>query len=116
MAGFNHHVETRRVLRFLRDAAGPAGFGIVLGIFIFLAATSQSRSSQALSPSIAPTSAPATPFRVVGEGSRRPRALPFASCAAARVAGAAPVLRGQPGYGEHLDRDRDGIACEPYPR
>jgi endonuclease YncB( thermonuclease family) len=38
----------------------------------------------------------------------------FRSCAAARAAGAAPLLRGQAGYGPHLDRDGDGIACEPY--
>jgi len=36
----------------------------------------------------------------------------FANCAAARAAGAAPVYRGDPGYGSHLDRDRDGIGCE----
>ena len=38
----------------------------------------------------------------------------FANCAAARAAGAAPVHRGDPGYGPHLDRDDDGIGCEPY--
>jgi hypothetical protein len=26
--------------------------------------------------------------------------------------GAAPVRRGDPGYGSHLDRDNDGIGCE----
>ena len=36
----------------------------------------------------------------------------YPSCAAARVAGAAPVRRGQPGYGRHLDRDNDGVGCE----
>ena len=36
----------------------------------------------------------------------------FPNCAAARAAGAAPIRRGQPGYALHLDRDRDGIACE----
>lgn len=36
----------------------------------------------------------------------------FANCTAARSAGAAPVRRGQPGYGAHLDRDGDGIGCE----
>jgi endonuclease YncB( thermonuclease family) len=38
----------------------------------------------------------------------------FRNCAAARAAGAAPVRRGQPGYGPHLDGDGDGIGCEPY--
>jgi hypothetical protein len=36
----------------------------------------------------------------------------YANCAAARAAGAAPVYRGEPGYGSHLDRDNDGIGCE----
>jgi hypothetical protein len=36
----------------------------------------------------------------------------FANCTEARAAGAAPVWRGDPGYGPHLDRDHDGIGCE----
>lgn len=36
----------------------------------------------------------------------------FKNCTAAREAGAAPVHIGDPGYGTHLDRDRDGIGCE----
>ena len=36
----------------------------------------------------------------------------FRNCAAAHAAGAAPVRRGEPGYGPHLDRDNDGIGCE----
>ena len=39
---------------------------------------------------------------------------PFANCTAARAAGAAPVRRGDPGYGPHLERDNDGVGCEPY--
>jgi len=38
----------------------------------------------------------------------------FVNCDAARAAGAAPVHIGEPGYGRHLDRDGDGIGCEPY--
>lgn len=38
----------------------------------------------------------------------------FRNCAAARAAGAAPLYRGQTGYGSHMDRDGDGVACEPY--
>lgn len=40
----------------------------------------------------------------------------YRNCAAARAAGAAPVYRGEPGYGPHLDRDDDGVGCEPYKR
>lgn len=36
----------------------------------------------------------------------------YKNCTAVRAAGAAPIYAGQPGYGTHLDRDRDGIACE----
>lgn len=39
-------------------------------------------------------------------------AQPFSNCAMARAAGAAPVKRGDPGYGSHLDRDNDGVGCE----
>lgn len=38
----------------------------------------------------------------------------FRNCTEARAAGAAPVRRGDPGYGPHLDRDNDGVGCEPY--
>lgn len=41
-------------------------------------------------------------------------ALSYRNCDAARAAGAAPVYRGDPGYGPHLDRDNDGVGCEPY--
>jgi hypothetical protein len=46
--------------------------------------------------------------------SGKSRSASYPNCAAARAAGAAPISRGQPGYGVHLDRDGDGIACEPY--
>lgn len=36
----------------------------------------------------------------------------YKNCTEARNAGAAPIYKGQPGYGTHLDRDKDGIACE----
>jgi Excalibur calcium-binding domain len=41
-----------------------------------------------------------------------PAAAHYKNCAAVRAAGKAPIRRGQPGYGSHLDRDGDGIACE----
>lgn len=49
----------------------------------------------------------------------RPRQAPgdgraYRNCDEARAAGAAPVRRGEPGYGPHLDRDNDGVGCEPY--
>ncbi|MBI3438735.1 MAG: excalibur calcium-binding domain-containing protein [Proteobacteria bacterium] len=40
----------------------------------------------------------------------------YRDCDAARAAGAAPISMRQPGYRPELDADRDGVACEPYPR
>jgi hypothetical protein len=46
-----------------------------------------------------------------------PIAVPYyRNCSEARAAGVAPIRYGEPGYASHLDRDRDGIACEPYPK
>ena len=59
-------------------------------------------------------SGPRLPYESGNAGSSR-SARPsgaFANCAAARAAGAAPVRRGEPGYGAPLDRDNDGIGCE----
>lgn len=42
----------------------------------------------------------------------QPDGKPFKSCDEARNAGAAPVRKGEPGYGPKLDRDGDGIGCE----
>lgn len=36
----------------------------------------------------------------------------FRNCDAVWAAGAAPIRRGDPGYGGHLDRDGDGVGCE----
>ncbi|MDQ3628798.1 MAG: excalibur calcium-binding domain-containing protein [Actinomycetota bacterium] len=36
----------------------------------------------------------------------------YENCDAARAVGAAPVYRGDPGYGTHLDADGDGVGCE----
>lgn len=36
----------------------------------------------------------------------------YANCTAVRAAGAAPILRGAPGYRAGLDRDGDGVGCE----
>lgn len=38
----------------------------------------------------------------------------YANCSAARAANDAPLQRGEAGYRSGLDRDNDGVACEPY--
>jgi hypothetical protein len=61
-------------------------------------------------------------YPVVGNLSRWPltvalrHAAAAPNCTAARAVGLAPAYRGQPGYYPQHDRDRDGIACEPWPR
>ena len=40
----------------------------------------------------------------------------YPNCDAARAVGLAPAREGEPGYWTHHDRDRDGIACEPWPK
>jgi endonuclease YncB( thermonuclease family) len=42
----------------------------------------------------------------------QPASAYYKNCTAARAAGVTPLHRGEPGYGSHLDRDGDGIACE----
>lgn len=56
-------------------------------------------------------SAPAR-SRALGLTARSGGGGAFVNCSAARAAGAAPVYRGDPGYGPHLDRDSDGVGCE----
>lgn len=36
----------------------------------------------------------------------------YANCSEVEAAGAAPIYAGEPGFGSHLDRDGDGVACE----
>lgn len=38
----------------------------------------------------------------------------YDGCHEVPAAGKAPLYRGDPGYGEHMDGDSDGIACENY--
>jgi hypothetical protein len=38
-------------------------------------------------------------------------AVSYQNCAAVKAAGKAPIYRGDPGFGEHLDRDGDGVGC-----
>jgi Excalibur calcium-binding domain/PASTA domain len=64
-------------------------------------------AKQAPVPAPAPAPAPA-PLPAPAA----PAAAYYANCTAARAAGAAPVYAGTPGYGTHLDRDRDGIGCD----
>lgn len=44
-----------------------------------------------------------------------PAGYVFPGCNAVRAHGLAPLFRGEPGFSDYMDGDRDGIACEPYP-
>lgn len=68
----------------------------------------------------APTGPAVTPTPTEPPGAPETTAAPapvgapvyYENCAAARAAGAAPILDGQPGYRPGLDGDKDGVACE----
>ena len=38
----------------------------------------------------------------------------YENCSEARADGAESIREGEPGYREELDRDGDGVACEPW--
>uniref|UniRef100_A0AAU2JV52 Excalibur calcium-binding domain-containing protein n=1 Tax=Streptomyces sp. NBC_00049 TaxID=2903617 RepID=A0AAU2JV52_9ACTN len=67
--------------------------------------------SKSAKPTSAPTSATPKSTPTKG-GSAGGGSVHYKNCDAAKAAGAAPIRRGQPGYGKHLDRDNDGIACD----
>ncbi|MFD6229466.1 excalibur calcium-binding domain-containing protein [Streptomyces sp. NPDC060232] len=65
----------------------------------------------------APAPAPPTTARTTApapddDGTGGSGNVSYANCAAVRAAGTAPIRRGDPGYGRHLDRDGDGVGCE----
>jgi hypothetical protein len=57
-----------------------------------------------------PTSSPV----VTPRATPTPRTSSFQTCEEVREAGADPLRRGEPGYGPHLDRNGNGLACEPF--
>jgi hypothetical protein len=56
--------------------------------------------------------APAPVEKAPADQAPVPADVHYANCTAAREAGAAPLLRGEPGYREAMDGDSDGVACE----
>ncbi|WP_254185650.1 GmrSD restriction endonuclease domain-containing protein [Nocardioides panacis] len=64
-----------------------------------------------------PASTTPQPVQQATSGAAQPSgnggaAVSYENCDAVRAAGAAPIHRGDPGYGSHLDRDGDGSGCE----
>lgn len=108
--------KARRVLRRLaREFGTTAGIGACLAGIGFLSYGLVSGTLSAASASSTGEAARARPMQPAEDGELAPDRV-FANCARARAAGAAPLYRGEPGYGPHLDGDGDGVACEPYPR
>ena len=60
-------------------------------------------------PTTAPTTAPPTPTGA--PGATGPGGA-YRNCSEAYANGRHHILRGEPGYGPHLDGDDDGVACE----
>lgn len=112
----------KRTLRRLRTWAPPISMGVIIGAGAFLVAERLDpvREPIAVQPASAVQYlqrarrvAHATISRqtLVSQPSRA-----YRNCDEARASGADPLHLGDSGYGPHLDADRDGIACEPYPR
>jgi hypothetical protein len=66
--------------------------------------TSRKATTQKAAPKPAPTTAKKT-------AEKKAASAYYKNCAAVQAAGAAPIHRGDPGYGSHLDRDGDGKGC-----
>lgn len=62
-------------------------------------------------PVVASTSPATTATTITAPPPASPN-VSYQNCDAVRAAGAAPILRGDPGYSSKLDRDGDGIGCE----
>ena len=78
--------------------------------------TSAAPTKTGESPTAKPTApTPAKPSPTTAPPETRPTRTGFVfyrNCQEVKAAGAAPIHRGDPGYGRHLDRDGDGVGCE----
>ncbi len=83
---------------------GAAAFGLAVGVI----STESGRARVATIAGM--VGAPATLTRAHNP----PPGAYYPGCNAARAAGVAPLLAGEPGYRPEMDGDGDGIACEPY--
>lgn len=81
---------------------GLGGTGTDVPVVAFIEPTP---APQTLPPPARPKATPAQ---------AKPKATAPRNCTEARARGIAPMYRGEPEYGEWMDGDDDGIACEPY--
>lgn len=62
-------------------------------------------------PPSPPATVPVTVSAAAPATTTSPTSANYPNCDAARAAGAAPLQRGEPGYRDALDADRNGVAC-----
>ncbi len=70
----------------------------------------------AIQPPVQPVPVQPVPPPVQQPVPQQPASVYYPNCDTARAAGVAPLHRGDAGYRPELDRDNDGIACEPKPK
>jgi hypothetical protein len=109
MSNLRPWLARRATLRRIGSTANLIATGAAIGVVSFLMADAVFARLASPTP-VEPATAPASPLEA---GAATPSSS-YDNCAEARAAGDAPLFRGEPGYGPHLDADRDGIACEPY--
>jgi len=129
MASLRQQLQLKRALRRLRTWAPPISIGVIVGAGAFLlverldpppAETAPAIITQRMTRPQQPPRVEAAVFEqrdtpvMLIETARPAASQAYANCDAARAAGAAPVHAGEPGFGPHLDADRDGVGCEPY--
>ena len=98
---FNKHVRKQRYQRSKPGQTSGFGLPVLLAgilVAVFFALKPRADNDQ--------------PLSIAGSSSAN-SSVYYRYCDEARAAGAAPLYRGQPGYRSKLDRDGDGIACEP---
>ena len=102
-------------LRNSRADADP-GLAVSLAVAASIAAGCSSGGSRNLAdePTARPTveARTAAPARLPVATTKPTKVVYYANCTEARQAGVTPLYRGDPGYSNKLDRDKDGVACE----
>lgn len=86
-----------------RDRDDGCGLLVVIAVIAFLIGRCTVEERQPVA------SWPGTPVPESADDSSRTY---YATCSEARADGVTPLYEGDDGYAPHLDRDRDGIACE----
>ena len=101
------HYEEVHPLNVLPVLVGAGILGAVAGI-ASVAITPQGREELTSTVNVATVAVGAARARSPQQGDH------WGGCNDARVAGTAPIYRGEPGYRPEMDGDNDGVACEPY--